>query len=75
MEHFVHVIDIHGEATIFGCRRWTGTHNVPGGIASTVALADRAAEYGFTRDGTVLDLGYSTRAPGRLWHNVSGPTS
>ena len=60
------VLDLYGEATIAGCLRWTGTHNVPGGIVSTVALAERAAQYGFAARGCVVDIGHSTGAPGRF---------
>jgi sarcosine/dimethylglycine N-methyltransferase len=66
MEHTQRVLDMYDEAMIVSCLRLTGSHNVPGGIASTVALADRAAEYGFPAGGTVVDLGHSTGAPARF---------
>jgi SAM-dependent methyltransferase len=66
MEHHQQVLDMYDEAMITGCLRWTGTHNVPGGIAATVALSDRAADHGFPTGGRVVELGHSTGGPGRF---------
>lgn len=49
-----------------GSLRWTGTDNVPGGVVSTVALAERAAQHGFCTEGRVVDVGHSTGSPARF---------
>jgi SAM-dependent methyltransferase len=60
------VLDLYSEATIVGSLRWTGTDNVPGGVVSTVALAERAAQHGFCTEGRVVDVGHSTGSPARF---------
>lgn len=68
------MLDLYDEATILGGLRWTGTDNVPGGVTATVALAQRAAEHGFTTGGVVVDVGHSTGAPGRFVARRFGAT-
>jgi SAM-dependent methyltransferase len=60
------VSDIYTEPAVEWQVRFLGTHLHPGSEEATVALATRAAHYGFPEGGTILDLASALGGPARF---------
>lgn len=60
------VFDVYSEPSVEWQMRFLGTHLHPGSEAATVALAARAAHYGFSEGGVIIDIASALGGPARF---------